>query len=63
MEDTPVTIWQPTSGNGDMSIGSEIDIDTLSGLGIVTKSGLQLVTKDSVFTQIPSTVWIEDQDL
>lgn len=63
MEDTPVTIWMPTTGNGEMSIGSEIDIDTKSGLGIVTKSGLQLVTKDSVFTQKPATVWIEDQDL
>lgn len=63
MEDTPVTVWMPTSGTGEMSIGPETDIATLSGLNIVTKSGLQLVTKDSVFTQIPATVWIEDQDL
>lgn len=63
MEDTPTTIWMPASGNGEMSLGSEIDIDTLSGLGIVTKSGLQLVTKDSVFTQIPATIWVENQGL
>lgn len=56
----PQTIWQPTSGNGEMSIGSEEPLETVSGLELVTVSGDNIVTTESVFTQIPDTIWTED---
>lgn len=56
----PVTVWQPATGNGEMVQGTEVALETISRLNLITLSGNQLVTKDSLFTQIPGTVWSEN---
>lgn len=56
----PVTIWQPSLGNGEMGIGGNENITTLSGLGLTTLSGDFLITLLSTFTPIPGSTWEED---
>lgn len=63
MQDTPVTVWQPTNGTGEMGIGAESPLVTLSGVFLVTKLADQLVTNESTFTQIPATTWEQDQGI
>lgn len=60
---TPTTIWTPTTGNGEMGIGPENDITTVSGLSLITVSGKLIVTSESVFNKIPSTIWEEDNSI
>lgn len=63
MQDTLTTVWMPTNGTGEMGIGAESPLVTLSGVFLVTKLADQLVTNESTFTQIPATVWISNQGL
>lgn len=58
--DVPVTTWQPTSGNGEMGTDGLVGLKTISGLGLTTLSGVGLETLQSTFTQIPTTLWVED---
>lgn len=59
----PVTKWTPTSGNGEMSLGSEQDLTTVLGVELITVSGNLIATSDSIFTQIPTSIWKEDDSL
>lgn len=55
----PITLWQPTSGNGEMSLMTALFLTTLSGNQLVTKtSSNNLITGTSKFTQIPVTTWL-----
>lgn len=63
MQNTPVTVWMPTNGTGEVGITPQLNFTTLSKVSIVTKSGVQLVTDDSSFTQIPASIWTENQGL
>lgn len=56
----PVTIWQPTPGNGEMATQGVIDLVTLAGVFIITLAGAQVILGSSTYTKIPTTVWVED---
>jgi hypothetical protein len=56
----PVTIWQPTSGNGEMGASGNVNITTLLGVLITTLSGVQLITDLSTYTPIPTSLWAEN---
>lgn len=60
---TPETIWQPTTGNGEYSIGGVYNIADPSGNLLADPSGVEIVDTGVIFTQIPDTIWIEDNSL
>ena len=59
----PITIWQPTNGNGEMSSQTALNITSISGNNLITISGNTLVTGTGVFTPIPVTIWSENDGL
>jgi hypothetical protein len=60
MVNAPATVWQPGGNNGEMNNIALLYLVTLSGNQLITLAGYNLVTLDSSFTQIPATVWEED---
>lgn len=56
----PVSIWQPTSGNGEYSLSGVYDIYDPSGGFLVDPSGVNIVDTGVIFTQIPSSIWAEN---
>lgn len=63
MENTPVTIWQPTTGNGEFTLGGVFNIADPSGFLLADPSGVEIVDTGVIFTQIPSTIWEQDESL
>lgn len=59
-QDVPVTVWQPTSGNGEYSFLGVYNIDDPSGNLLVDPSAVQIVDTGVIFTQIPSSIWAEN---
>lgn len=56
----PVSIWQPTTGNGEYSLTGVNNIDDASGNLLVDPSSVQIVDTGVTFTQIPSSIWTEN---
>lgn len=57
---TPVTIWRPSSGNGEMSdVGTNFIVDP-SGNFLIDPPMNKIVDTGILFTQIPVTIWTED---
>lgn len=59
----PATIWQPTSGNGEMGQQGTFDLITLSGNFLVTLLGSKIILDTSIYSIIPATTWIEDNGI
>lgn len=56
----PVTIWSPTSGNGEYSLTSTAFIDDTVGVFLVDTVGNSVIDTGVVFTIIPVTLWAEN---
>lgn len=56
----PTTIYRPTDGNGEVGQSDSSLIDTEAGLDITTEAGVSLIIEDGSFTQVPASVWSED---
>lgn len=56
----PVTIWQPTPGNGEMSTQAVAAFTTIAGAILTTLAGVTLTSGVGVYTKIPNTIWTED---
>lgn len=59
----PVSVWQPTSGNGEYSLTGVSNIDDSSGNLLVDPSAVQIVDTGVSFTQIPTSIWTENNGL
>lgn len=59
----PVTVWTPTSGNGEAGRSDGSFIDTEDGFDLATEAGDSLVIEDGTLTAIPATVWTENDGL
>lgn len=59
----PVTIWKPTSGNGEMVQQGLFDLITLAGNFLITLTGNNLILDTSIYSIIPPTIWIENDGL
>lgn len=61
--DIPVTVWQNTSGFGEFTnTGAQSIVDTTS-TSLVDTAGIQIVDTGVTFTQIPQSVWSENDSL
>lgn len=58
-----VTVWQPTTGNGEFTLGGVFSIADPSGNLLVDPSGTQIVDTGVIFSQIPDTIWTENNGL
>lgn len=58
-----VTVWQPTTGNGEFTLGGVFNIADPSGNLLVDPSGTQIVDTGVIFSQIPDTIWTENNGL
>lgn len=56
----PSTIWRQTDGNAEagQSDGSAIETETL--VDIATESGTTIVIEAGTLTEIPATIWTQD---
>lgn len=62
-ENVPVTTWQPTSGNGEFSLsGINYIVDNLNN-NLADPTGNLIVDTGVTFTQIPTTIWSENDDV
>lgn len=59
----PSSVWQPTSGNGEMRQQGTIYLITLSGAFLVTLSGNNLILDNSTYSIIPPTIWEENDSI
>lgn len=61
--DEPVTVWQPTSGNGEMSQQGLVNLITIGGRFLTTLGGLYLILDYSVYSIIAPTIWAENDGM
>lgn len=56
----PVTLWQPSNGNGEYSVSGVYNIvDTIADY-LVDPLGDFIVDTGLLFNRMPTTVWSED---
>lgn len=58
--DIPVTIWRNTDGFGEFSNTGVVDIVDTTGTDLVDTTGIQIVDTGVTFTDIPASIWTED---
>lgn len=58
--DVPVTIWRPTDGNSEFSIGTTSAIVDTAAVALVDTTGIAVVDTGVDQTIIPATTWSED---
>lgn len=63
MSGTPVTIWKNPNGLGEYSGTSPVDIIDTTGAFLVDTSSNNVIDTGVTFTNIPATVWTQDDSL
>lgn len=53
----PVTVWQPTTGNGEYSLEGVFNIDDSSGNLLIDPSANQIIDTGVIFSSIPVSIW------
>lgn len=56
----PVTIWRNVDGLGEFTNTGAISIVDTTGTSLVDTTGIQIVDTGVTFTNIPATVWTEN---
>lgn len=56
----PATVWRPTDGGSEASNPGVSDLVDAAGVFLADSSGNLLADNGSILTQLPATVWAED---
>lgn len=56
----PVTVWRNTDGLGEFTGADVQEIVDINDVNLVDIDGVYVVDTGVIFTQIPATIWEED---
>lgn len=56
----PISVWAPTSGIGEYSLGSTSALVDTAGIAVVDTAGVAIIDTVVVFTDIPKSTWSRD---
>lgn len=56
----PTTVWTPFDGQSEITQTTNPQLATEASLGLLTEVGDNLVVDDLSITNVPATVWTED---
>ena len=54
------TVWMPGNGTSEYMLSGNPFLDTETSLDLITETGDSIILEDLLVTDIPQTIWVEN---